>query len=391
MNDEILEHLVEQTNLYAEQSIDSQTAKNEQLPHSRSKAWKPVNISEMKKFLGLMFLTGIVRKPTLEDYWSTDSMIETPIFGKVMSRNRFEGILSYLHFSDNEKRAPTCDDRLYKVRPILDHFIGKFQEMYNPHENISIDEGMLSWRGRLGFRVYNPKKPVKYGVKSYILTDSVNSYCWNLKPYCGVGNTLKDTVLELLGNLINHGFKLFMDNLYNSFGLSEKLLELGTHTCGTLRVDRGEPLIISRATSNMKVGDVVARHKNDIMCLAWRDKRIVRMLSTIGDNKMIQITVRKRGLPDGEQKEKPHCIVLYNTSMGGVDKLDQCVKYYPFTRKSVKWTKKFTFLSFTRKKLHKGNASLCMSIFLQSLNAIFHQQQTQIVIVTRMMTTKDPL
>ena len=347
MNDEILEYLVEQTNLYAEQSIDSQTAKNEQLPHSRSRAWKPVNISEMKKFLGLMFLTGIVRKPTLEDYWSTDSMIETPIFGKVMSRNRFESILSYLHFNDNEKRAPTCDDRLYKVRPIIDHFIGKFKEMYNPHENISIDEGMLSWRGRLGFRVYNPKKPVKYGVKSYILTDSVNSYCWNLKPYCGVGNTLKDTVLQLLGNLINNGFKLFMDNFYNSFGLSEKLLELGTHTCGTLRVDRGEPLIISRATtSNMGVGDVVARHKNDIMCLAWRDKRIVRMVSTIGDNKMIQITVRKRGLPDGEQKEKPHSIVLYNASMGGVDKLDQCVKYYPFTRKSVKWTKKFTFYLF---------------------------------------------
>ena len=347
MNDEILEHLVEQTNLYANQSIDSERAKGKQLQHSRSKAWKPVNIYEMKKFLGLMFLTGIIRKPTLEDYWSTDSMIETPIFGKVMSRNRFEIILSYLHFNDNEKRSPNCDDRLYKVRPIIDHFVGKFREMYNPHENISIDEGMLSWRGRLGFRVYNPKKPVKYGVKSYILTDSVNSYCWNLKPYCGVGNTLKDTVLELLDNLINQGFKLFMDNFYNSFGLSERLLQLGTHTCGTLRVDRGEPKAISKATtSNMEVGDVVVRHKNDIMCLAWRDKRIVQMISTIGDDKMIEITVRKRGHPDGVPKKKPHCIVLYNASMGGVDKLDQCVKYYPFTRKSVKWTKKFIFYLF---------------------------------------------
>ena len=84
-------------------------------------------------------------------------MIETPIFGKVMSRNRFEIILSYLHFNDNEKRSPMCDDPLYKVRPIIDHFVAKFQEMYNPHENISIDEGMLSWRVRLGFRVYNPK------------------------------------------------------------------------------------------------------------------------------------------------------------------------------------------------------------------------------------------
>ncbi len=138
-----------------------------------------------------------------------------------------------------------------------------------------------------------------------------------------------------------------MDNFYNSFGMSERLLELGTHTCGTLRVDRGEPKAISKATtSNMEVGDVVTRHKNNILCLAWRDKRIVRMVSTIGDNKMIEITVRKKGHPDGVLKKKPHCIVLYNASMGGVDKLDQCVKYYPFTRKSVKWTKKFTFYLF---------------------------------------------
>ena len=306
MNDEILKHLIEQTNLYAKQSIDSQTTKGKQLPHSRSKAWKLVNIYEMKKFLGLMFLTGIIRKPTLEDYWSTDRMIETPIYGKVMSRNRFEIILSYLHFNDSEKRSPMCDDRLYKVRPIIDHFVAKFREMYNPHENISIDEGMLSWRGQLGFRVYNPKKPVKYGVKSYVLTDSVNSYCWNLKPYCGVGNTLKDTVLELLDSLINKGFKLFMDNFYNSFGLSERLLQLGTHASGTLRVDRGEPKAISKVTtSNMEVGDVVVRHMNDIMCLAWQDKRIVQMISIIGDDKAIDITVRKRGHPDGVPKKTP--------------------------------------------------------------------------------------
>ena len=34
MNDEILEHLIEQTNLYAKQSIENQTVKEKQLPHS---------------------------------------------------------------------------------------------------------------------------------------------------------------------------------------------------------------------------------------------------------------------------------------------------------------------------------------------------------------------
>ena len=261
-----------------------------------------------------------------------------------MSRNRFELVLSFLHLNNNEERAPDCDDRLFKVRPIIDHFLQKFCNMYTPHQDISIDEGMLSWRGRLGFRVYNPKKPVKYGIKSYVLTDSSNGYCWNLKPYCGVGATLEETILTLLGDLLHCGHNLFMDNFHNSFQLSKKLLRLGTHTCGTLRRDRGAPAVVNDASNgNMKVGDVVASHKDNVMCLAWRDKRVVRMISTIGENKMVEVRVRKRGVPNDVQKDKPHCIVLYNASMGGVDKMDQCIKYYPFTRKSVKWTKKFAF------------------------------------------------
>ena len=34
--------------------------------HARSEKWKPVIIFEIKKFLGLIFVTGIVRKPKLE-------------------------------------------------------------------------------------------------------------------------------------------------------------------------------------------------------------------------------------------------------------------------------------------------------------------------------------
>ena len=89
-----------------------------------------------------------------------------------------------------------------------------------------------------------------------------------------------------------------MDNFYNSFGFSERLLQLGTLTCGTLRVDRGEPKAISKVTThNTEVGDVVVRHKIDIMCLAWRDKHIVRMISTIGDEKVIDNNSAKARAP----------------------------------------------------------------------------------------------
>jgi hypothetical protein len=41
-----------------------------------------------------------------KNYWSTSQLIETPIFAKLMSRNRFEQIWNSCHYSDNS----TLDD-----------------------------------------------------------------------------------------------------------------------------------------------------------------------------------------------------------------------------------------------------------------------------------------
>ena len=101
-----------ETNLYAQQH----TAKMPRpvTKHARSEEWKPVTVIEMKKFLGLIFVTGIVRKPKLELYCSVRGIFQTPIFSQTMSRNRFHLIQRYLHFNDNNA-AGTNKDRLYKI------------------------------------------------------------------------------------------------------------------------------------------------------------------------------------------------------------------------------------------------------------------------------------
>ena len=240
--------------------------------------FKPVDVPEMRKFLGLSILTGIVKKPSLVMYWSTDEIVSTPFFGKIMSRNRFAEIHRYLHFNDSEQVPPDNEDRLIKLRPVIDYLTERFMKFYQPHEQISIDEGTLKFKGRLRFRVYNPAKPIKYGIKSYVLADSVTAYCYNLRVYDGIPSTLHDTIFGLCEGLLDKNHKLYMDNFYNSVKLSMELKAAGIDTVGTLRANRGEPKHIRDKAKppKMQKGELVAADNGTVVVIYWQDKRTVK-------------------------------------------------------------------------------------------------------------------
>ena len=125
LNDEFFKLLVDQTNLYAAQYI---AAHPELPPHSRIRKWVDVLISEMKTFLSLYLLTGIVVKPKLQQYWSTN-LIKTGFFKNVMPRNRFQLILEFFHFNGNSNANDSNRDRIYKVRPVIEYLVSKFKSL----------------------------------------------------------------------------------------------------------------------------------------------------------------------------------------------------------------------------------------------------------------------
>ena len=204
----------------------------------------------------------------------------------------------------------------------------------------------MKFRGRLRFRVYNPMKPVKYGLKSYVLSDSETGYCWALEPYCGESSPVHETVLRLLGDLSGHGYHLYMDNWYTSVRVAECLLRKKTHLTGTLRRHQGAgPEINNLGPRTMEKGATLMRHCNDIMLMAWQPKpnKLLRMISTGHHDTMEEVQVRERGRRARVTERKPTCVLHYNRKMNGVDKLDQHIGYYPFCRKFNKWTTKFGF------------------------------------------------
>ena len=89
-------------------------------------------------------------------YWSKREVIETPIFGKVMPFKRFSHISRCLHFSNNETNCR--NDRLQNIRTIITYRNEKFNNIYTPDKNISIDESLMRYKDRLTLFLPGPVK-----------------------------------------------------------------------------------------------------------------------------------------------------------------------------------------------------------------------------------------
>ena len=152
---DVIAHIVTKTNRYAQQFIKSQTLKE----NSRVHKWKPVARKEMLLFLGLLLLMGIIKKPEIAQYWSSHPLLSTSLFGCVIIRDRWQLILKFLHFTDNENAPSPIDpnrDRLYKIRILLNKLMFNFQTVYTPAINMCIDEELVMYKGQLFFKQYLP-------------------------------------------------------------------------------------------------------------------------------------------------------------------------------------------------------------------------------------------
>ena len=159
-----------ETNRYAEQHLQTQKLSE----RSKALQWQPATNDKMLKFFGIIIEMGLVQMPEIDYYWSKSNLFGSEVIQNTTSIDRFELLLNFFHFSHNQEEHADRD-RLFKLRPLLDLLRGIFKSIYVPRSVISIDETMVTWRGRLLFKQYIPGNAHKYGVKIYKLA-ATNGY-----------------------------------------------------------------------------------------------------------------------------------------------------------------------------------------------------------------------
>ena len=244
---DLMEKITNETNRYAKQVMGNEMFSK----------WNRITVDELKSFLGFHILMAMNHLPSLDDYWRRDPLLHYAPIADRITRDRYCELSRYLHFADNDTLAPRGSpgyNRLGKVRPVIDHLSMKFAELYQPHCEVAIDEAMIKFQGQSSLKQYSPMKPVKRGIKVWVLADSHNGYFKKFQVYTGkdenrVEHGLGERVVKTLtAELHGKHHHAFFDNFFTSEKLLQDLLADGVYACGTARKDRrGFPPTLKQA------------------------------------------------------------------------------------------------------------------------------------------------
>lgn len=341
--DNVLDMIVEQSNFYAVQ----------QNPN------KPLEMcrSELEQWLGLCLYMSISKIPNTRLHWSRFSVGNENV-SSAMSRDRWEEIKMKFHLVDNSQLD--LQDKLSKVRPLLDHLRAKFKEIPMT-EYLCVDEQMVPFKGNSSMKQYIPMKPHKRGYKIFILADHTGMvydfipYTGKIQPVSNVNvpdlNPSSNAVLHLaecIPPFKNH--KLYFDNWFTSVPLLDHLASRGIWCSGTVQHKR-LPNVTFKSDKQLQshgrgsYDEWEAKCENSkITAVKWYDNKAVHLVSTFATSFPLDNCQRfDRKMKQIIEVPRPFIVKDYNTHMGGVDLHDQLMAYYRMSFRSKKYYQRLIF------------------------------------------------
>lgn len=333
LTDEMLDNIVDQTNRYAMQKEGIQLC---------------TTSKEIEIMIGMYLRMGLVQMPRVRAYWEAESRY-API-ADTMARNRFEKISSDIHFTDNlNVTTEQRNDKLWKIRPWISALRGRFLTI-PPEENHSVDEIMVSFKGKHSIKQYIRGKPNPWGFKMWgragasgILYDFdiyQGSAAEKPQDSLGVGG---DVVIKLASTLEpNKNYKLFADNFFTSLPMVKALKAQSIWYVGTVRSNRLKGCTLKVEKELKKEGrgavDYQVETSSNIIALRWYDNKSVDVVSSyVGIEPAGEVRRWDKRSRQYIFIPRPNIIATYNMFMGGVDTLDSLTSLYKQKMKSRRW------------------------------------------------------
>lgn len=205
--------------------------------------WKPITVQDLRHFLAIWILAAAQnRQGNMSDWWSTDPLRGFAPVQKMLSRDRFLAILKYLHVANPYDQLKAGGDKVFKIRDLMTRLNSAFQRKYHPARNLTVDEMMIPFKGRLSIIQFMPRKPVKKGIRAWACSDATSGYSLNLDVYCGAdqggreeGVSLGESVVTRLTEPYRHmGYCVTTDRFFTSVSLFERLLADSIYATGTV-------------------------------------------------------------------------------------------------------------------------------------------------------------
>ena len=188
---------------------------------------------------------------------------------------------------------------------------------------------------------YLPLKPVKRGIKVWVVAESCTGYFLDLQVYVGKEGDGSEhslgerVVLDLTEQYRGKAYRIFCDNFFSSPRLFRTLHGHSLYACGTVRQNRKDfPSDLRGVT--LQVGEAQFCQSDFLTAVVWQDKRPVHVISTLSQPGATESVSRRQRDGSRSLVTCPSAIATYTQHMGGVDLGDQLRKYYSVRLKCTK-------------------------------------------------------
>ncbi|GLH12571.1 uncharacterized protein GBIM_17291 [Gryllus bimaculatus] len=294
-------------------------------------------VEEMFCFLALCMLMPRSEKVCLSEYWSTDSLLSTPVFGEMMSQKRFILLLRMLHFSDD--RNGQGRDKIGKIVDTIRH---NFQQASLLFQALCINEKRFTFEGRLLLKQYVPPERSRCRAKLFVLCDSWTGYVLDFILYRKGSNNVEnkgitdDVVGTFLQPFLEKGHTIYIENWVTSPALFTWLHATATEESSGKKHRKTH---MFQMEDELKTGETVFHASNITMSLKWCVEMEMWMLSSY----ISAESATNRDRTTGKKENESQCIVEDNQNTGTVDCRDLIPSLIESIRTAIKWYKRYFF------------------------------------------------